>query len=57
MQIPKTPRLKTSKFIESPNYTSNQTKFNKFIHNIPNKNLSFLRLEDIGYSFDFSPKK
>ena len=24
-----------------------QTKFNKFIYNIPNKNLSFLRLEEI----------
>ena len=32
-------------------------KFNKFIYNILDKNLSFPRLEDIGCNFDFSPKK
>ena len=32
-------------------------KFNKFIYNILDKNLLFPRLEDIGCSFDFSPKK
>ena len=56
MQIPKTPRLKTSKFIESPNSTSKPNQLQQIIYNMPNKNLWFPRLEDIGCSFDFSPK-
>ena len=60
MQIPKTPRLRTSKFYRIPKFyfktKQNPSNSKKFIYNIPNKNLPFPRLEDIGYSFDFSPK-
>ena len=70
MQIPKTLELKTSKFyriskfyFKAPKHhypeLQNQTqpfKFNKFIYNIPNKNLPFSRLEELHCRFDFSPK-
>ena len=71
MQILKTPKLKTSKFYRISKFyfktpihhyleLQNQTrpfKFNKFLYNIPNKNSSFFRLEDIDCNFDFFPKK